>query len=317
MDTKIVRVIERDYKTPDLREAATRPGTRIGKLTVVKRNALGNVILKCDCGETIRLSPKIVATGKNYQCRSCDKWCHKSPARQILGDKLYRSAKSRGKSAKDRCENSNSKYYNRYGGRGVMFSFGTIEDYVNAIAPFMVNGAKEREVDRVDNDGHYEQGNMRLVSKKENIRNRAITFMPNGLPFAQIAENHGLFDHNKRLYRRAYSRVRDALHLGIIVDEDFIVNTVKDVVDNPARLRPDHQGYKCEAVMAGSERLLDVMSKAGYSGNKRVYDAVKRTIYNRRNTGKPDYTVAEAIEHAHRYAANHGIKPQSIARGAA
>lgn len=317
MDTEIVRVIERGWKTPDMRAAATKPGTRIGKLTVVKRNALGNVVLKCDCGETIRLSPKMVATGKKYQCNSCDKWHRKSPALQFLGDKVYVSVKKRGTAAKNRCNNPSNKNYSRYGGRGIKFEFDSIEGYVNHVAPFILHRNLDTEVDRINNNENYAPGNIRVVSKKTNTRNRGCTFLVDGVPFADIAEECGLSNSNRRLYKRAYDRVYDGMCLGKLVNKEYVRRTINDILRNPARVRIRTTGLTPKPMLIDGVRLLDIISDAGYHKNKRVYDAVKRIIYHRRNAGKPDYTVAESIEHAHRYAAKHGIKPDENAREAA
>lgn len=312
MDTTVVRVIEREWKTPEMRAAATVPGRRIGRLVVVKRNALGNVVLRCDCGETIRLSPRTVTTGRKFQCASCDKWSRKSPARQLLGNTKYESAYNRGKKARQRCEQEKNLSFSRYGGRGIRFNFESVEDYVNTVAPFMMSRSIEHQVDRIDNDGHYEQGNLRMASRTQNTRNREVTFMPNGLPFAEIAERYGLTKNDNRLYVRAQCRVRDALHLGKNVDETFIVDTIKDTLANPGRTRKAIKGFKCRPMVIDGIKLMDLMVQAGYPGNKPVYDAVKRTTYDRRKAGKPDYTANEAIAHAHRYAAKHGIKPQPV-----
>ena len=313
MDTTVVSVIERNWKTPEMRAAATVPGRRIGRLVIVKRNALGNVVLRCDCGETIRISPKAVATGRKFQCASCDKWNRKTPARQLLGNTKYESAYSRGKKARQRCEQEKNPGFSRYGGRGIRFNFESVEDYINTVAPFMMSCSIEHQVDRIDNDWHYEQGNLRMVSRTQNTRNREVTFTPNGLPFAEIAERYGLTKNDNRLYTRAWSRVRDALHLGKNVDEPFIVTTIIDTLANPGRTRTAIKGFKHRPMVIDGIKLLDLMSQAGYPGNKPVYDAVKRTIYSRRKAGKPDYTAEEAIAHAHRYAAKYGIKPQPVA----
>lgn len=72
---------------------------------------------------------------------------------------------------KFRCMNPKAAHFERYGGRGIRvcerwFSF------ANFLADM---GARPRgaTLDRKDNDGHYEPGNCRWITRKENSRNRS------------------------------------------------------------------------------------------------------------------------------------------------
>jgi len=67
-----------------------------------------------------------------------------------------------------RCRNPKAINYRRYGGRGIELR---VERYY-FIRWFLrkSKGDFSLEVDRRRNDGHYEIGNMRLVTHKENVR---------------------------------------------------------------------------------------------------------------------------------------------------
>lgn len=76
-----------------------------------------------------------------------------------------------------RCENPNHIGYRRYGGRGIK----CLVDRESFIKWFFVNAEKlgyvegmefprSIEIDRINNDGHYEFSNMRLITKVENTR---------------------------------------------------------------------------------------------------------------------------------------------------
>lgn len=70
-----------------------------------------------------------------------------------------------------RCENPNSSEYERYGARGIKFLF----EHPNAAAHWIAEniGIADRKmhIDRIDNDGHYEPGNLRWVTPSENMDN--------------------------------------------------------------------------------------------------------------------------------------------------
>ena len=66
---------------------------------------------------------------------------------------------------KARCSNPNHKRYKDYGGRGIKCLFTTSKEFVEYIF-------SELEIDRINNNGHYEPGNIRLTTGKENSNNR-------------------------------------------------------------------------------------------------------------------------------------------------
>lgn len=71
--------------------------------------------------------------------------------------------------AKRRCENPNSQTYEYYGGRGVEFRFADFVEFFEAIGE---RPSSDYSIDRIDNEGHYEAGNVRWATKKEQIHNR-------------------------------------------------------------------------------------------------------------------------------------------------
>ena len=63
--------------------------------------------------------------------------------------------------AKNRCTNPNIKRFNDYGGRGIKFCFNNFYDFYKEVGP-RPNGF---HLDRIDNDGNYEVGNVRWVNR--------------------------------------------------------------------------------------------------------------------------------------------------------
>lgn len=74
--------------------------------------------------------------------------------------------------ARLRCTSPTNAAYPDYGGRGIRMC----EEWINNPAAFIGHvGARptpKHELDRIDNDGHYEPGNVRWVTRSQNCRNR-------------------------------------------------------------------------------------------------------------------------------------------------
>jgi hypothetical protein len=76
----------------------------------------------------------------------------------------------RASNAKDRCTNPRNRRFSDYGGRGIEFRF----ESPTAMAVWVQENLGLRpdwQLDRIDNDGHYEAGNLRYVTASENQRN--------------------------------------------------------------------------------------------------------------------------------------------------
>jgi hypothetical protein len=85
--------------------------------------------------------------------------------------------------AKQRCTNPNIKSYENYGGRGIEFRFASFEEFLEALKTpdnptglrpvgELENGRALYSLDRIDNDGHYERGNIRWATKPQQQQNR-------------------------------------------------------------------------------------------------------------------------------------------------
>jgi len=70
--------------------------------------------------------------------------------------------------AKSRCNNPNSGRYYTHGGRGIKFLFNSFDEFFAAVGP----RPEGLTLDRIDNDGHYEVGNLRWATPSQQLRNR-------------------------------------------------------------------------------------------------------------------------------------------------
>ncbi len=75
-----------------------------------------------------------------------------------------------------RCNNPKYKEYRNYGGRGIQNKFKSIDgfrDYViDELGIASIDQIRGLQIDRIDNDGHYEPGNIRFVTSKVNSNNK-------------------------------------------------------------------------------------------------------------------------------------------------
>ena len=76
----------------------------------------------------------------------------------------------RASAAKDRCTNPHNRRFDDYGGRGIEFRFQS----PTAMAVWIQTNlglCQDMQIDRIDNDGHYEPGNLRYATASENQQN--------------------------------------------------------------------------------------------------------------------------------------------------
>jgi len=70
--------------------------------------------------------------------------------------------------AKSRCNNPNSQRWYTHGGRGIKFLFKNFDEFFAAVGE-RPNGMT---LDRINNDGHYEAGNVRWATPSQQVSNR-------------------------------------------------------------------------------------------------------------------------------------------------
>ena len=70
--------------------------------------------------------------------------------------------------AKARCNNPNNPKFGDYGGRGIKFLLTSVAQLLDEIG----RKPKGMTLDRIDNDGHYELGNLRWATAKQQRANQ-------------------------------------------------------------------------------------------------------------------------------------------------
>ena len=71
--------------------------------------------------------------------------------------------------AKDRCTNPNSQRWYTHGSRGIKMKFESFDEFYAHIGP---RPSKDYSLERIDNDGHYEPGNVKWATRSEQQLNK-------------------------------------------------------------------------------------------------------------------------------------------------
>lgn len=123
-------------------------------------------LCRCDCGVERIVEGSDLKRGRTRSCGCLHRQLVAERATTHGGHKTleYTSWTQ----AKSRCTNPNAKHFHHYGGRGIKFLFDDFEEFLAHIGP---RPGKEYSLDRIDNSGNYEYGNVRWATQKDQCRN--------------------------------------------------------------------------------------------------------------------------------------------------
>jgi len=124
---------------------------------------------KCDCGNeclaqsrALKRKAKVSCGCKNREFQQGKKpWKRKHGMADTPEYKAYQGALNR-------CTNARCRQWKWYGGRGIEFRFRDFQEFFDALG---FRPSSEHSVDRIDVDGHYEKGNVRWATIKEQHEN--------------------------------------------------------------------------------------------------------------------------------------------------
>lgn len=149
---------------------AVSSGDRFGRLVVLATGQIPGTyrymaVCQCDCGSPPRSMrfDGLLAGAASCGCIRREK------------TKTHGESKSihyhRWRHMMDRCYNSDCAAYPDYGGRGIQVcdEWHDVNGFIAGLPDGYFDGS---EIDRINNDGNYEPGNVRWVVRQDNCRNR-------------------------------------------------------------------------------------------------------------------------------------------------
>lgn len=173
-------------------------GQRSGRLTVLgfagtkKRTTW---FCECECGKIVRVTGLHLSTQHTKSCG-----CLNAEKASTLN---LRHGETKGgrvtpefrafAHAKDRCESLTNKSYEDYGGRGIKFCFDDFPSFLDAVGR---RPSSRHSLERIDNERHYEPGNLKWATRPEQARNKRntvyLTARGTSLPLADWADITGV-----------------------------------------------------------------------------------------------------------------------------
>jgi hypothetical protein len=154
-------------------------GQIFGRLKVValhEQHPSGRCLWKCvcECGEVRIVRGGNLASGNT---RSCGCARNEATRRRSLthGESIGREVTPEFgafRSAKGRCLCPTNTAYKNYGGRGIEFRFASFDEFLAEVGR---RPSSRHSLNRIENSGHYEKGNVEWSTDEEQANNRRIT----------------------------------------------------------------------------------------------------------------------------------------------
>lgn len=139
----------------------------IREVGIEKGHMRALVICVCGVERTIRASSFYNGASKSCGCSNVD---HGQAARSGGGKKS--SEYVSWCHMKQRCYNPKDKDYRHYGGRGIIVSDSWKNSFPNFLSDLGPKPSGEHSLERINNDGAYEKGNVVWATAKQQANNR-------------------------------------------------------------------------------------------------------------------------------------------------
>ncbi len=123
-------------------------------------------LCQCNCGKRVQVRSAYLRNGHTKSCG-----CFKNEMireRSVTHGLRHSSEFMAFHKAKERCQNPKCKSFPNYGGRGIEFRFQTVEEF---IADIGIKPSAQHSIERINNEGHYEKGNVKWGTKMEQANN--------------------------------------------------------------------------------------------------------------------------------------------------
>ena len=164
-------------------------GSRFGRLTVVSEARRDNshryLNCKCDCGSERVVTANNLRRGHSKSCGCM--------AREMSGGRVRTHGKTGSAeyriwhNMKVRCLSPKSVAFKDYGGRGIRIHQPWVDSFAQFLADVGSRPDPSLTLDRINNDGNYEPGNVQWATRSQQARNRRkASTCRNGHPFDYV-----------------------------------------------------------------------------------------------------------------------------------
>lgn len=192
-----------------------QPGQRFERLTAVSQAGY-KVLCRCDCGNVRTVPANNLVNGHT---KSCGCLYRETRGTTYLKHSMARSDEHKiWIGMRFRCRNPRARRYEQYGGRGIRVC-DRWESFENFYADMGPRPSPTHSLHRLNNDGHYEPGNVVWATLEEQANNKqtssVLTFKGETMTVTEWARRLGV-PRNTLQYRldRGYS-VEDTLSIPI------------------------------------------------------------------------------------------------------
>lgn len=212
----------------------SRAGQAFGSVTVINPESRYDegrkrafVEVACVCGLTGWVDWPNLKSGKTPGCRPC----------AIRARRPYPEWLDRRMSViQQRCQNPNNPGYPQYGGRGIQFGWSGLHEASLWVWENLGPFEREKTLDRIDTNGHYAPGNLRLADQKLQQSNKRTTVL------SEFHQEHWPFSYGTTVRRLKRGMTREQ-----------IIEDAKEVV----RTRGSHYPHVAEKLASMTSDLPD------------------------------------------------------------
>lgn len=185
---------------------AFRIGDRYGRLVIERelepaltvRGVIASrrLLCRCDCGKEHIVRMSNLKSGAVQSCGCLGRELSSQRARKHGGKVDPNTLYAIWRGIKVRCYNPDHEHFDLYGGRGIVMCDEWRDDYAAFEAAAGERPSVKHTIDRIDTNGHYQPGNIRWATMKQQNRNRRnnrlVVYAGVEMPLSEASERAGL-----------------------------------------------------------------------------------------------------------------------------